>query len=125
MLAHLSKSELSLLQGKHYFIRAPYSFSSGDDIYYLRSLIDLNNKRKYSFNFNPGVIHCSTQESKILFEKIRKLCNEYAFEVLLSPGSALVIDNNKMLHGRSLFKPKFDGKDRWLQRLYVKNNEVI
>ncbi|BET95752.1 TauD/TfdA family dioxygenase [Xenorhabdus taiwanensis] len=124
VLTCLSESELKLLQDKHYFIRAPYSFSGGDDVYYLRSLADFSGKKNYSFNFNPGVTHCSTQESNELFEKLRKLCNQHAFEVLLSPGSALIIDNNKMLHGRSLFKPKFDGKDRWLQRLYVKNKEV-
>ncbi|WP_208612179.1 TauD/TfdA family dioxygenase [Xenorhabdus beddingii] len=121
----LSESELSLLQDKNYLIRAPYSFSDGDDVYYRRSLANFSGKKSYSFNFNLGVIHCSTQESKELFEKVRQLCNQYAFEVLLSPGSALVIDNNKMLHGRSLFKPKFDGKDRWLQRLYVKNKDLI
>ncbi|WP_319926704.1 TauD/TfdA family dioxygenase [Xenorhabdus littoralis] len=125
VLACLSESEINLLQGNHYFIRAPYSFSGGDDVYYLRALVNSHGKTSYSFNFNSGVIHCRTQETKRLFEKVRELCNQYAFEAYLSPGTALIIDNNKMLHGRSLFKPKFDGKDRWLQRIYVKNKDII
>ncbi len=120
VLAQLSEEEVNLLQEKIYFVRAPYSFSEGDDIYYLRPLADFSKGERYYFNFNRGVVHCGTPEAKFLFEKLRSLFNEHAFEALLSPGSALIIDNNKMLHGRSLFKPAFDGKDRWLQRLYVK-----
>ena len=123
VLAQLSEEEINLLQEKIYFVRAPYSFSGGDDIYYRRSLADFSNGRSYCFNFNRGVVHCGTPEAKALFEKLRGLFNEYASEALLSPGSALIIDNNQMLHGRSLFKPVFDGKDRWLQRLYVKKNQ--
>lgn len=33
VLSNLSKDELNLLQEKIYFVRAPYSFSGGDDIY--------------------------------------------------------------------------------------------
>lgn len=120
VLAQLSEEEINLLQEKIYFVRAPYSFSGGDDIYYLRSLADFSKGESYYFNFNRGVVHCCTPEAKSLFEKLNSLFNKHSFEVLLSPGSALIIDNNQMLHGRSLFKPVFDGKDRWLQRLYVK-----
>lgn len=120
VLAQLSEEEINLLQEKIYFVRAPYSFSGGDDIYYRRSLADFSKGGSYCFNFNRGVVHCGTPEAKSLFEKLRSLFNKYAFGVLLSPGYALIIDNNQMLHGRSLFKPVFDGKDRWLQRLYVK-----
>lgn len=38
----------------------------------------------------------------------------------LSPGDALLIDNRKMAHGRTSFTPRFDGRDRWLLRVYVR-----
>lgn len=40
--------------------------------------------------------------------------------VVLEPGELLVVDNRKALHGRNRFAPRYDGFDRWLQRVYVK-----
>jgi L-asparagine oxygenase len=93
-------------------------------IYNLRSLATQDESKSYCLNFNHGVTHCLQPEGKALFEKIHQLLNENTFDILLEEGSALIIDNNKMLHGRNLFKPKFDGKDRWLQRVYVKKGEI-
>ena len=39
--------------------------------------------------------------------------------VALRPGECLFIDNYKAVHGRSSFKAKFDGTDRWLKRINV------
>jgi L-asparagine oxygenase len=40
----------------------------------------------------------------------------------LRPGSALLINNRKGLHARSVFEPLFDGRDRWLLRTYIRRN---
>lgn len=37
----------------------------------------------------------------------------------LSPGDLAVVDNRTTVHGRSAFRPRYDGADRWLQRTYV------
>lgn len=42
----------------------------------------------------------------------------------LQPGEILIIDNRKVVHGRSAFSPKYDGNDRFLVRAFgftVKN----
>jgi L-asparagine oxygenase len=39
--------------------------------------------------------------------------------VVLEPGDLLVIDNHRAVHGRTSFTPRFDGRDRWLQRAFV------
>ncbi len=39
--------------------------------------------------------------------------------VVLEPGDLLVVDNNVAVHGRSPFRARFDGTDRWLQRSFV------
>jgi L-asparagine oxygenase len=39
--------------------------------------------------------------------------------VCLQPGECLLIDNRKALHGRRPFAPRYDGNDRWLQRIYI------
>ncbi|EGX55940.1 hypothetical protein SZN_30317 [Streptomyces zinciresistens K42] len=40
-------------------------------------------------------------------------------EVALSPGDLLVVDNYRAVHGRSAFKARFDGTDRWLKKAVV------
>lgn len=40
-------------------------------------------------------------------------------DIALSPGDLLIIDNRIALHARTSFEPKYDGSDRWLQRMFV------
>ena len=39
--------------------------------------------------------------------------------VVLDAGDLLVVDNRRAVHGRSEFRARFDGTDRWLQRTFV------
>ena len=39
--------------------------------------------------------------------------------VVLSYGDVLVIDNDRAVHGRTPFMPRYDGTDRWLKRALV------
>jgi L-asparagine oxygenase len=36
----------------------------------------------------------------------------------LAPGDMAVVDNHITLHGRTAFTPRYDGRDRWLQRSF-------
>jgi L-asparagine oxygenase len=42
-----------------------------------------------------------------------------AQQVLLGPGDLLLIDNRRSVHGRSAFRPSYDGTDRWIQRVLL------
>jgi L-asparagine oxygenase len=39
--------------------------------------------------------------------------------IILEPGDLAFVDNRLALHGRSEFTPRYDGRDRWLQRIFV------
>lgn len=39
--------------------------------------------------------------------------------VVLETGDLLMVDNRRAVHGRSTFRARFDGTDRWLQRTFV------
>lgn len=41
-------------------------------------------------------------------------------DIVLAPGDILVINNDKAVHGRRPFSPKYDGTDRWLKRVNVR-----
>jgi hypothetical protein len=50
---------------------------------------------------------------------VRELVNEVKKDVVIEPGSLLVIDNRRCVHARSHFNAYYDGRDRWLQRVSV------
>ncbi|WP_330297606.1 TauD/TfdA family dioxygenase [Streptomyces sp. NBC_00503] len=39
--------------------------------------------------------------------------------IKLEPGDLAIVNNHLVLHGRSHFTPRYDGKDRWLHRTFV------
>ena len=50
------------------------------------------------------------------------LCDQLAaatVPVPLAAGDVLLIDNYRMVHGRTPFRPRFDGTDRWLRKVTV------
>ncbi|WP_380282270.1 TauD/TfdA family dioxygenase [Kitasatospora purpeofusca] len=48
-----------------------------------------------------------------------RACEATARTLRLVPGDLVVIDNRVTVHGRTAFRPRYDGADRWLQRTYV------
>ncbi len=63
-----------------------------------------------------------TDEAEQALAELQRACREVAHEVLLEPGTALLINNRKGLHARSEFAAKHDGHDRWLQRTYLRRS---
>lgn len=42
--------------------------------------------------------------------------------IRMRAGELAIVDNHVTVHGRSAFTPRYDGRDRWLQRTYVLAN---
>jgi L-asparagine oxygenase len=40
----------------------------------------------------------------------------------LLPGQLLILDNRRVVHARNSYSPKFDGRDRWVQQVYVRTD---
>ncbi len=60
-----------------------------------------------------------TPAAKHALQVVRELVNEAKRDVVIEPGSLLVLDNRRCVHARSDFKAYYDGRDRWLQRMAV------
>jgi L-asparagine oxygenase len=58
-------------------------------------------------------------EASTALEVLRTAIDTAQIATVLTAGDLLVVDNDIAVHGRSPFKPRFDGKDRWLQRTFV------
>jgi L-asparagine oxygenase len=68
-----------------------------------------------------GVIALTPDASQALAD-LQRACRQVAHQVLLTPGTALLINNRKGLHARSEFFARHDGHDRWLQRTYLRRS---
>jgi Taurine catabolism dioxygenase TauD, TfdA family len=60
-----------------------------------------------------------TEEARSAMDYLIRAIDEILTGVALRPGECLFIDNYKAVHGRSSFKARFDGTDRWLKRINV------
>ncbi|MBZ8167561.1 TauD/TfdA family dioxygenase [Staphylococcus aureus] len=97
----LNDSTLNILREPMYELHPPASFNSS------------HLSRKVS------VIGGSQKQPNLLIhETLPKVSNG----VQLNPGELIILDNNKAAHARSAFKPRYDGKDRWLQRMFSVND---
>lgn len=123
ILLILDEEDKRTLQQSLWKIGVDYSFKQNGNIF-----IDGNER-------GPIPIICGSDENPILVfdqdlmigiseeanEIIKKITNiyyQYRIQHCLQPGEIMIINNNKALHGRSGFKPKYDGKDRFLIRCF-------
>ncbi|MBN6039689.1 TauD/TfdA family dioxygenase [Amycolatopsis sp. 195334CR] len=52
-------------------------------------------------------------------DQLRQAFDDVRRTFVLTPGDLAIVDNRIAVHGRTSFRPRYDGQDRWLQRTYV------
>lgn len=72
--------------------------------------------------FDKDLMKGLTENAENLIEKITRIYNEKRVGYILQSGDILIIDNRRMIHGRSKFMPKYDGMDRWVIRCFGMRN---
>ena len=92
------------MNGCHSDTRGPVSILQNDELVFDQDLMDgINDKAKQIIN------------------KIIDIYYKHRKYVVLEPGDMLLINNKKLVHGRSSFNPKFDGNDRFIIRSFIMN----
>jgi L-asparagine oxygenase len=69
--------------------------------------------------FDQDLMTGTTQEATNMIKKIVDIYYQNKIRHNLKPGEILLIDNRRAVHGRSAFKPKYDGEDRFLIRCFA------
>ena len=59
------------------------------------------------------------EEARSAMDYLIRAIDENLTSVALLPGECMFIDNYSTVHGRSSFKARFDGTDRWLKRINI------
>lgn len=60
-----------------------------------------------------------TDRAKSALTELGRAFTATARTHLLNPGDLAIVDNRVTVHGRTAFTPRYDGRDRWLQRTFV------
>lgn len=60
-----------------------------------------------------------TTEAVMALSALKSALQTVKQSICLRSGDLLIMDNRRVVHGRSPFKPLFDGNDRWLQRVKI------
>lgn len=61
----------------------------------------------------------TSREAQWALDILKRELLKVMVSIVLVPGDVIIVDNRMAVHGRSTFKPRYDGKDRWLQRMFV------
>lgn len=61
-----------------------------------------------------------TDRAKEALAALSGALDEVTEAVHLRPGELLVVDNFRSTHARTAFTPRWDGRDRWLHRMYIR-----
>jgi L-asparagine oxygenase len=60
-----------------------------------------------------------TPESAEALATLAEALTLNAASVALQPGDLLMLNNRRVVHGRTAFQPRYDGTDRWIQRILL------
>jgi L-asparagine oxygenase len=58
-------------------------------------------------------------EAQEALDELKRCVDKVAITVLLEPGDLLFVDNHRAFHGRTSYRARWDGADRWLLRTSV------
>ncbi|BAU40749.1 TauD/TfdA family dioxygenase [Leptolyngbya sp. O-77] len=117
----LSEAHQDLLFQPLYRTGIDYSFGNRDRTQQSdRILPVLYGRRNDPFlNYDEDLMTATTPEAEAALAALREAIAQVYRGIKLDTGDLLCIDNRRTVHGRSSFVPRYDGRDRWLQRSFV------
>ncbi len=98
-----------------------YSFGNVDELPGAGPLVSIlfGDRLDPFLRYDLDLMVGQTPEAEHALQVVRELVNQARRDVVIEPGSLLVLDNRRCVHARSDFKAYYDGRDRWLQRMAV------
>ena len=121
IVEELTDKETQYLEKKKWKIGVDMSFAlNGCDFVTRGPLSILNNRYDhYDLVFDQDLMIGETKTSSKMIDEIVTIYHNCRHGYVLQPGEILLLDNHKVVHGRSPFQPKFDGNDRFIIRSFI------
>lgn len=117
----LDQEMIIYLQDYAYSTGVDQSFKKPDKKYKETTLCILKKIKhdEYKFTYDEDLMKPINIFASMAMDKLSEAISKCVKEVVLKTGDLLIIDNNKTIHGRKPFQPRYDGTDRWVQRMLV------
>lgn len=88
-----------------------------DKTYVVRPLVGVG---EWSLTYDADLMKPLTDHAGRALAKLGAAIKKRTRTVVLEAGDILVINNRTTVHGRNSFKARYDGTDRWLKRVLVR-----
>ncbi|WP_163576198.1 TauD/TfdA family dioxygenase [Halomonas faecis] len=72
--------------------------------------------------YDSDLITPHGEKASLAIDELEKALRSTMQTFRLQEGELLLVDNRRTAHSRTSFKARFDGKDRWLQRSFVRQD---
>ncbi|WP_232713299.1 TauD/TfdA family dioxygenase [Bacillus xiapuensis] len=108
---------IDLLRKPLYLLSPPSSFNSPELT--IQTSVLSGNIIQPNLCIHGSLMKGTNSEAQWALEELKKALASVSSGVVLKPGDLIIIDNHLAAHARTAFTPKYDGKDRWLQRMFA------
>jgi L-asparagine oxygenase len=124
LLSNMDDDEIELLKKPLWKTGVDLSFKLNNDYFIDGDIrgpfpIIQGNEKNSILLFDQDLMFGITEKSQFILKKIVNIYYKYRLTHNLISGDIIFIDNNKAVHGRSQFKPNYDGFDRFLVRSFL------
>ena len=124
IVSYLDEETIKFLQEDWYITGVDDSFRTrGEpDKKILLSVLKLEENGSYSMIYDQSIMEGTNSFASEALRKFDEAVRKSIKEVILETGDLLILNNNKVIHGRKPFQARYDGTDRWVQRMLVRKN---
>ncbi|GAA3589679.1 hypothetical protein GCM10023078_16770 [Gibbsiella greigii] len=119
IISMLSDNIINTLTKSLFRVRRPASFVNASSVEGVPVIVRKDSIWYSRFDWHN--VTGMTPEAEAALERMRfvTLERELWFDVPLEPGYAVTFLNQRTMHTRNAFEPRFDGTDRWLLRVFA------
>lgn len=123
ILEHIPTDCLYLLSSPMYETTVDESFrTNGEpDHAFKTSVLSVKN-HEIQFCYDRSVMRGVNPAAQDALNLLSEVIDEHAQAVHLDAGDLLILNNSKVVHGRTPFQARYDGTDRWLLRMLIRKD---
>lgn len=136
LVSHLTEEDKKVLQKEEFRIAPPeihfkmekeqgILFTAKDDFVGPVLTFDGAGYVNLRINFNGMDSNEANSLAQIVLEKLEHLSISLATSIKLRHDNMVVINNRRAIHTRNGYTPRFNGQDRWFQRYFLTEKEIL
>jgi hypothetical protein len=121
IVSYLDEETITYLQKDWYITGIDKSFRVEGQVYQDFNLPVLTKVEDgYNMIYDEDLMRPKNLFASSALDQLSEAIKKCVKDIVLETGDLLIIDNNKTIHGRKPFQPRYDGTDRWVQRMLVR-----